>query len=85
MVLGLSSFAKGFSYSTEELSLSPGWSYSVGWLAAVLAVLCALYFFSVAMYRYRNPGPIGYPAESRPYAPLSQFESTETCSDDEDL
>ena len=85
MLLGLGAFAKGFSYSTKTLHRSPGWSYSVGWLATVLAVLCALYFFSVALYRYRHPGPTSYPTESRSYAPLSQFESTETGSDDEDL
>lgn len=83
MVLGLSSFAKGFSSSPPQV-LSAGWSYSVGWLATVLAIMCALYFFSVALYRYRHPAPLNYPAENRTYAPLAQFESTETGSDDDE-
>lgn len=84
MILGLGSFAKGFSYSNDKVQLSSGWSYSVGWLATVLSVMCALYFVSVAVYHHRNPSPLNFPTEGRSYAPLSQFESTETGSDDDE-
>lgn len=84
MLLSLSSFAKAFSFSSETVQLGPAWSYSVGWLAAVLSILCAVYFLSVAMYRYKNPSPLSYPAATKAYAPLAQFESTETGSDDDD-
>lgn len=84
MILGLGSFGKAFSYSTKEKTLTSGWSYSVGWLAMVLALMCTLYFLSVAVYRYRNQSPINNPSATRSYAPLAQFESTETGSDDDD-
>jgi hypothetical protein len=85
MVLGLASFAKAFSTGSDSESLSPAWSYSVGWLATVISVLCAVYFLCVAVYRYRNPASsLSHPAMTRSYAPLAQFESTETGSDDDD-
>lgn len=85
MVLGLAGFAKGFGRSPDgDLKLGPGWSYSVGWLATVLSIMCALYFLSVAAFRYKNHAPMSYPARTRSYAPLAQFESTETGSDDDD-
>ena len=86
MILGLSSFAKAFSLSTDTVTVGPAWSYSVGWLASVLSILCAVYFLVVTIYRYRNPTPKGgYQATNQSYAPLAQFESTETGSDDDDL
>lgn len=84
MLLGLASFAKGFSNDTSQLLFSSAWSYYVGWLATALGVGCALYFLVVAGYRYKNPSPTSYPGETRSYAPLAQFESTETASDDDD-
>lgn len=85
MVLGLSSFAKAFSLGTDTETVGPAWSYSVGWLASVLSVLCAVYFLAVTVHRYRNPTPKGYAVPNQSYAPLAQFESTETGSDDDDL
>ncbi len=78
MILGLASYSKSF----DETS-SPGWSYNVGWVACVLCVLCTLYFVSVAVYRIKNPPPSGGRKDPKSYAPLAQFESTET--DDENL
>ncbi len=79
MILGLASFSKSF----DDESSFPGWSYNVGWVACVLCVVSTLYFVSVAVYRIKTPPPSGGRRESKSYAPLAQFESTET--DDEDL
>ena len=84
MVLGLGSFGKAFSHGTKTTNLSSGWSYNVGWLAMVLALMCALYFFSVAWYRHRHPANFNVDRETRSYAPLAQFESAETSSDYDD-
>ena len=84
MVLGLGSFAKSFSHDDDTiLSSISGWSYSVGWVGCVISLLCSLYFISVAVYRICNPSP-RRDEESKSYAPLAQFESTETGSDDDD-
>ena len=65
--------------------ITPGWSYDVGWVAMVISVLCALYFVSVGLYRFRHPNdPVTHPGVSKIYAPLAQFESTES-DDDDDL
>lgn len=79
MTLGLGSYSKSFSDSS-----TPGWSYSVGWVACVLCVMCTLYFVSVAIYRIRNPPTSGSSRRPKSYTPLAQFESVES-DDDEDL
>lgn len=91
MLIGLGSFSRAFTAGNcdedakEGCHVWPGWSYKVGWVAMVISVLCSLYFVSVGLYRFRHPNdPITHPGVSKIYAPLAQFESTETGSDDDD-
>lgn len=79
MILGLGSYSKSFDENS-----TPGWSYSVGWVACAVCIMCTLYFVSVALYRIKYPPNSGGNKQSKSYAPLAQFESTET-DDDEEL
>lgn len=82
LIIGLISFSPSLKQTDDGVVVSPGWSYGVGWLSMVLSSACALYFVSVGWYRFRKPTPSHFPSESRSYAPLAQFESTDTGSDD---
>ena len=86
MLIGLASFSSVFHCDGDDsCSVKPGWSYDVGWVAMVISVLCSLYFASVGIYRFRHPNdPITHPGVSKVYAPLAQFASTESASDDDD-
>ena len=92
MLIGLSSYSARFHTDSgddnesddEKLLVQPSWSYDVGWVAMVISVLCALYFISVGLYRFRHPNdPVTHPGVSKVYAPLAQFESTESDDDDD--
>ena len=93
MLIGLASFSAGFHTDVsdsdnvnESKVVRPAWSYDVGWVAMVISVLCALYFVSVGLYRFRHPDdPVTHPGVSKIYAPLAQFESTESDDDDDNL
>ena len=93
MLIGLASFSSRFHTDVEKDGNSdnsslvfPGWSYDVGWVAMVISVLCALYFVSVGLYRFRHPNdPVTHPGVSKIYAPLAQFESTDSDDDDENI
>ena len=93
MLIGLASFSARFHSDTGKSEdgaktplVQPGWSYDVGWVAMVISVLCALYFVSVGLYRFRHPNdPVTHPGVSKVYAPLAQFESTESDDDDENF
>ena len=51
----------------------------------VISIACAIYFFSVGLYRLKNPNPVRGDADSRSYAPLAQLETTDSDDDyDED-
>ena len=86
MLIGLASFSSVFHCGGDDsCSVKPGWSYDVGWVAMVISVLCSLYFASVGIYRFRHPNdPVTHPGVSKVYAPLAQFASTESASDDDD-
>ena len=94
MLIGLASYSarfhtvadKGSDDSDENLLVQPSWSYDVGWVAMVISILCALYFVSVGLYRFRHPNdPVTHPGVSKVYAPLAQFESNESDDDDENF
>lgn len=94
MLIGLSSYSARFHTDAgndddsddENLVVQPSWSYDVGWVAMVISVLCALYFVSVGLYRFRHPNdPVTHPGVSKVYAPLAQFESTESDDDDDNF
>ena len=95
MLIGLASYSAQFHTDTgndnnddgdETLLVQPSWSYDVGWVAMVISVLCALYFVSVGLYRFRHPNdPVTHPGVSKVYAPLAQFESNESDDDDDNF
>ena len=78
MLIGLGSFFKAFN---ENDSVEASWSYTVGWLAFALALICLGYFIVVAMYRLKTAHQKAN-MQAQVYAPLAQFESTETDDDD---
>jgi len=52
----------------------------------VISIACAIYFFSVGFYRFKNPNTVRGDADARSYAPLAQLESTDSDDDyDDDL
>ena len=86
MLIGLASFSSVFHCDgNKECKMHPSWSYDVGWVAMVISILCSLYFVSVGIYRFRHPNdPVRHPGVTKVYAPLAQFGSTESGSDEDD-
>lgn len=61
------------------------WSYSIGWVGFIVALVSAIYYSLVAVYRLRHPDD-GRSAAQQIYAPLSQWEdASSTDSDDNNL
>ena len=79
MFIGLTAYVKVL-HDNEDQDVSLGWSYSVGWLALVLALVCSLYFTGVAWYRWKHPSS-GRPRPHQIYAPLTQMNESSSDSD----
>ena len=79
MFIGLTVYVSVF----QALGGARGWSYTVGWLALVLSLICCIYYIIVAWYRLKHPDSIR-PKMQQIYAPLTQFEDDMTDSDDDE-
>lgn len=78
MIIALGAYGRAF---TGERPGHSSWSYTVGWVACLLALLSALYFLLTAVCRVKlsGTGAGRVKGKDQPYTPLAQFEeSTET-------
>lgn len=78
MIIALGAYGRAF---TGESPGHSSWSYTVGWVACLLALLSALYFLLTAVCRgkFSATGASRAKGKDQTYTPLAQFEeSTET-------
>ena len=84
LMLGLASFSRAY-HDMEDTHAS--WSYSIGWIAFLLTLICATYFILIAVFRMRRPrSKSAYTSQQSTYTPLAQFEeSSDSSEGDEKL
>ena len=79
MLIGLAAYSRIYHI---ENGGEAGWSYSAGWMAFALAIICSVCFVMVALYTKRPSRLLRH--QEQVYTPLAQFEAS-TTSDDDDV